>query len=325
MWFTYNGLVHYAGSSKPKVLCSVDSFKDNNWLRVQSYTGWLLNHYWLYDKCVTKDILYEQCVSSSSPQALATITSTTEPVNKQNLSHHHIIHPKTLIELTFWMSEILKFNSDMNYVYIKIGISPLKDDLVANVNEVYYKKLMESIKNYNISNPATSINTNEHEEVDDTVLKVIEHLIFYQSLWSIRVYDHTQEPSNLNQKLTTLRDESLRYHTSIPPTLPPSPQQPQQQQASKKKGGKRNTAGPPVPPPNIPDKRIIKSVTHLPACEMIQDRYVPSPIDFPKTYARNCTTDPTYYVQVPCVSILNNVKDDKNGHVEVYKKHDGMH
>lgn len=51
MWFYYTGVLHYAGASKPRVLCHVDSFKDNNWHRVQSFTPWLMNHYHVNHKC----------------------------------------------------------------------------------------------------------------------------------------------------------------------------------------------------------------------------------------------------------------------------------
>lgn len=51
MWFYYNGILHYAGAAKPRTLCHVDSFKDNNWHRVQSFTPWLISHYQVHQMC----------------------------------------------------------------------------------------------------------------------------------------------------------------------------------------------------------------------------------------------------------------------------------
>jgi len=50
MWYYFHGILHYAGMAKPKVLCQYDSYKDHNWLRVQSYLPWLINNFHMMHK-----------------------------------------------------------------------------------------------------------------------------------------------------------------------------------------------------------------------------------------------------------------------------------
>lgn len=317
MWFTYNGLVHFAGQSKPRTLCATDSFRTHNWLRVQSYTGWLLNHYHLFQRCgaaeqgreqggavvegsAKSDLFYEHCLTPSAA------VNTSNPTS----SHRHLIHPTTVFQFYYWFREILYSQSDMNNIYVKIGLSPIQTDLFHVLNEKVlnrsvYSKLPEK-GSYSVPLNGTS------EDLESDVLSVFEQTLFFHSLWTIRIFEDIPLTPSLTERWEHLQEYSVQYHEKLALNTPPPVT------VVEKKTGKKNAKnGPPPPSPQIPKKRVWKYSHNLPLCQVKTDKYVPLPENYPQTYARNFTTNPRYNLHVPCTSVLNTVKEEKNGHWDV--------
>jgi len=65
MWYYFHGILHYAGMFKAKALCQFSSYKDHNWLRVQSYLPWLINNFHMMQKSQYNASLFPSSLDQS--------------------------------------------------------------------------------------------------------------------------------------------------------------------------------------------------------------------------------------------------------------------
>ena len=95
MWFYYNGFLHFAGASKPRIICSWKGV--NNEHRLHTYTPWAT---------VISD-LAEKCPLEKSTDSLSCAK--------------HIYKPKNIVDLIRVVSRVIELNKEPQLVYLKVG------------------------------------------------------------------------------------------------------------------------------------------------------------------------------------------------------------
>jgi hypothetical protein len=161
MWFLYNGFIHYAGSSKPRQLCSARGNVDNEH-RIQTYTPWLTNYVSLALRC-PKEPSYKDGIYGDVDCA------------------GDLPIPKTFREFMSIFSRIVALTRDTQLLYLRFG--ELKGDLTRKT----YQQTLECL-----SFPEKSPSCNK----DLNVINMIDAFVLHNSSWSGRIFHHNPVVSN---------------------------------------------------------------------------------------------------------------------------------
>eukprot|EP01040_Poterioochromonas_malhamensis_P005654 gene5654-6076_t len=143
MWFYYNGIIHYAGMFKPKLLCNLLEYKEN-FLRIMTFTPYIQNHYQLLQQCFQAPSSPSSPSSSSSPQSSQVAKTIIQSKSHDNIMNNELylkyfnhkcpldssnllILPENLYELFILFRLLAYLYNDDPYVYLRIGDLSIKE------------------------------------------------------------------------------------------------------------------------------------------------------------------------------------------------------
>lgn len=194
MWFYYTGILHYAGSAKPRTLCHVDSFKDNNWHRVQSFTPWLLsNHH-----------LSQQCGAAQSPLSIA--------CNRHLLVGRHVF---ALLKLFFLLVEAS--GEDRELLYLRLG-----GRLAATAQSAYEGDLayvlrsLQTLVDVDVGVNSTQLNCSTAQALQlqsFNLLDALDRMVLHSTQWDVRLHLLPAE-KQLQAATSQLEPFNITYSTS---------------------------------------------------------------------------------------------------------------
>eukprot|EP01039_Chlorochromonas_danica_P000052 gene52-55_t len=197
MWFYYTGILHYAGAAKPRALCHVDSFKDNNWHRVQSFTPWLMNHYHVNHKCPHWHL-------SSRTQC-----------------DRHLLQAQNLFAfLRAFLMIVDDCGSDRQLLYLRMGPSVSSLTSTSYENELTQTwHALQSLGDIPLSVNSTQLNCSASDSLrvhNIHLLDIVDHIVLHNTDWDVRLLIPPSEQSSqqVDSLLRLLEPFNTSYSSS---------------------------------------------------------------------------------------------------------------
>lgn len=163
MWFLYNGIIHYAGASKPRHVCSADGNVANEH-RVQTYTPWAVNIMHIFNRCPAEN-LYQP-----------------------SMCYNTIPIPDTFENFLYIINKVVQSTRDPSLLYLKIGGS-IHDDMT---RETYASSLNCFPNNYN-----ETFGERCHVHYSN-LITTIDRYILHNSSWGARLFNYDENTASQN-------------------------------------------------------------------------------------------------------------------------------
>lgn len=203
MWYYFHGILHYAGSFKPRNLCQFSSYRDHNWLRVQSYHPWLMNNYYLMEAsqgAKRDDVNY---IGYYAKPLRHNISSLSRVINGSFYGncHQHILLPYNVRQLLVIVNSLANLSSEADASNVIVFIGNLSSFASYDLSEVYSNSFdIPTLfdETLTLSNEFSTLNEKWAYESGSGVvsnaryiqklLHFLIHIILHRSSWNLRIF-----------------------------------------------------------------------------------------------------------------------------------------
>jgi lipopolysaccharide biosynthesis glycosyltransferase len=206
MWYYFHGILHYAGSFKPRNLCQFTTYRDHNWLRVQSYHPWLMNNYNLMEVSQGvkhNDVNFLGYYAKSLPYNITALSQLSN-ASYYGHCHQHILLPYEIRQLLIIINSLanLSFEVNSNNLVVFIGnlssVAPneFKEQYSSNLNVPTLLDELSKVAEFSTLNEkwvSESFSGKFPNSLYATKLfHLVIQIILYRSNWNFRIFADTK-------------------------------------------------------------------------------------------------------------------------------------